>query len=262
LTERKDINEYLVLPILDGIEVLRAKNCTVRFPWHKHETYNISLVIKNTFTTELVAQTLAAPVGTIAITNPNELHATPCDHEMGNTFFTFYIPVPIIEQIAQDKNVVFVDKVVMDPILFNAFLSIAQGIFHGHENIEQRLIGVLRSLIQNHQTTSLTLESSDNAMRQFIYEIIEKGDFSLDQIGTQYGINKFKFIRLFKQETGLTPKRFLMLKKIEQSKTMLRAGYPIFDVAIECGFYDSSHFYKYFKQYTGVNPFDFQSAFK
>ncbi|MGY0408498.1 MAG: AraC family transcriptional regulator, partial [Polaribacter sp.] len=37
--------------------------------------------------------------------------------------------------------------------------------------------------------------------------------FSLDKTATQFGINKYKFIRLFKQETGLTPNHFVLLKK-------------------------------------------------
>jgi len=66
---------------------------------------------------------------------------------------------------------------------------------------------------------------------------------------------------LFKQETGLTPNNFILIKKIEQSKEMLKNGHPIFDVAIDCGFYDNSHFYKNFKRFIGVNPLEFQNAF-
>ena len=109
---------------------------------------------------------------------------------------------------------------------------------------------------------SETIVSPDDSLKQFIKEVITKTeDFSLHSIAAKYGINKYKFIRLFKQETGLSPKQFFLLKRIEKSKKMLRSGYPIFDVAIECGFYDSPHFYKYFKQYTGVSPLVFQSAF-
>ena len=72
-------------------------------------------------------------------------------------------------------------------------------------------------------------------------------------------MDKYKFLRLFKQETGLTPNNYVILRRIEQAKTMIshKRG-DLMDIAISSGFYDSAHFCREFKKYTGVTP----SAYK
>ncbi|GMN09254.1 AraC family transcriptional regulator [Croceitalea sp. MTPC9] len=260
MSRKKNINEYLKTPFLDGIELLNAQNCTVNFPLHKHETYNISLILKNTFCTELINKSFIAPTGSIAITNSNELHATPCDQTIGNSFFTFYIPPTVIKHLGVSDNIRFDDRVIYDTGIFSdlIWLSKRPNIFGAL--FEKKLIETLSTLLKKYEVSKTNKEDNEG-LKLFIKEVIAEEDFSLNDIASKYGINKYKFIRLFKQETGLTPKHFLMLRRIERSKTLLRAGNPIFDVAIDCGFYDCPHFYKYFKQYTGVNPLEFQSAF-
>ncbi|GMN07279.1 hypothetical protein MTsPCn5_26680 [Croceitalea sp. MTPC5] len=261
MKEEQNSNKYRKLNILDGIETLHAQNCTVNFPLHKHETYNISLILKNVFRTDLMTNSFLAPTASIAITNPNEFHATPCDTTGGNSFFTFYIPESIIAHLSDNHNFFIEDRVICNQSLFNEFLWLAK-IDNGHKpNFEERFLKTLKLLLNRCQVS--TLRRYDNSsIKLFIKEIIAETDsFSLEWINTKYGINKYKFIRLFKEEIGLTPKQFFLYTRIEKSKKMLQQGYPIMDVAIRCGFYDSPHFYKYFKQYTGVNPLEFQSAF-
>ena len=122
MSKQNNINEYLKTPYLDGIELFYAQNCTVDFPFHKHETYNISLILENTFRTDLKDKSFIAPSGSIAITNSNELHATPCDTVIGNSFFTFYIPPTVIKHIGGTDNINFDDKVIYHREIFNSLL--------------------------------------------------------------------------------------------------------------------------------------------
>ncbi|WP_394972182.1 AraC family transcriptional regulator [uncultured Croceitalea sp.] len=261
LIKETNINEYLKAPILDGIELLNAQNCTINFPLHKHETYNISLITKNNFHTDLIDRSFVASVGSIAITNPNELHATPCDSEIGNSFITFYVPPTLIKHLVGTNNIKLKKRVIYDKKLFSDFLWLSK---------KQHLLDVRFEIFFFNSLSVLLTKSGlnkndnrfDDSLRLFLKElIVNEENFSLTAIASKYGINKYKFIRLFKQETGLTPKQFVILKRIDKSKSLLRCGRPIFDVAIDCGFYDNAHFYKYFKQYTGVNPLEFQSTF-
>lgn len=254
-------NQYQKLAILDGIEVLKANHCKQSFPLHRHDTYNISLILENTFHTELQDRSLMAPVGAIAITNPDELHATPCDPDIGNSFFTFYVPPSIIEFILGSKDMTFEDKTICDQQIFQELLILADRANLNEVSFEKAFVETLKKLLLKYELHQMN-KKSKGSLAQFIKDIIADDErFSVKTICSRYGINQYKLIRLFKQETGLTPKHFFLLRRIEKSKTLLRAGHPIFDVALDCGFYDAPHFYKYFKQYTGVNPSDFQAAF-
>ncbi|MEM9680360.1 MAG: AraC family transcriptional regulator, partial [Bacteroidota bacterium] len=77
----KKTSEYYQLPILDGLELLNAKSHTLDFPFHTHSTFNITIALDTAFSIKLNDKLLKAPKGTLSITNPNEVHATPCDHD-------------------------------------------------------------------------------------------------------------------------------------------------------------------------------------
>ena len=118
LRNNVNINKYYKIPSLDGIEMFYAKNHKINFPFHTHNTYNISLILKNSFNLELTNKSYTASKGSIVITNPSELHATPCDIGIGTTFFTFYIPPSLISFINHNKFTFFKNKIIDDPKIF------------------------------------------------------------------------------------------------------------------------------------------------
>lgn len=260
MKNKTNINEYHRLPILDGLEILNANSCTLDFPFHAHDTFNISLILKNTFNTKLTDRNLQAPVGTICITNAKEVHATPCDNYIGNSFFTFYVSPDVIKKLNKNKDAFFKDNIIYDQNIFSELYYLSLNLKKTDIQFEERLKSALTSLISKYSDNKRNSKKRKQLFQSFINN--ESFDtFSLNQTASKFGISKYKFIRLFKQETGLTPNNFVLLKKIEQSKEMLKNGNPIFDVAIDCGFYDNSHFYKNFKRFIGVNPIEYQNAF-
>ena len=82
----------------------------------------------------------------------------------------------------------------------------------------------------------------------------------MQEAAGQLGIDKYKFLRLFKSQTGLTPNNYIILKKIEKSKAMLTEGHDLLAVAINLGFYDTAHFCKHFKKFTGTSPVAYQQS--
>ncbi|WP_422858857.1 AraC family transcriptional regulator [Flagellimonas sp. S174] len=255
-----DINEYHRLPVLDGLELLNAKSYTFDFPFHAHDTFNISLILKNTFNTKLADKHLKAPVGTICITNSKEVHATPCDNIIGNSFFTFYISPDVVKKLNNGQDVFFKDNIIYDQNIFSKLYFLSHNFNNSYVQLEKKLKSALTSIISKYSYQKEINYGTKQLFQSFINNT-SFDTFSLGKTASQFGINKYKFIRLFKQETGLTPNNFILLKKIEQSKEMLKNGKPIFNVAIDCGFYDNSHFYKNFKRFIGVNPLEYQNAF-
>lgn len=259
MTSKKNISEYHQLPILDGLELLNAKSHTLDFPFHTHNTFNIALILDTTFNTKLNDRFLKAPKGTLSITNPNEVHATPCDQDLGNSFFTYYVSPEAIKDFNNGQSVFFEDKIIYDQNIFNELAFLSSKYNKKNFEFENRLIVTLKLLVSKYASIKPHSYNTTKLFQSFLNEA-QFDNFSLDKTATQFGISKYKFIRLFKQETGLTPNNYVLLKRIEKSKKMLKKGKPIFDVAIDCGFYDTSHFYKNFKRFTGVNPLDYQNA--
>ncbi len=56
-------------------------------------------------------------------------------------------------------------------------------------------------------------------------------------------------------------KTFRLNCRIELAKKLLQKGFGLSQVALECGFFDQSHFHRHFKAITTVTPKEYQVNF-
>ncbi|BAY62796.1 putative transcriptional regulator [Calothrix brevissima NIES-22] len=116
---------------------------------------------------------------------------------------------------------------------------------------------------RNHQFR----EYKDGLSRQKLRQVTEyiqehlAENLSLSEIANELGMSQYYFCHLFKRSTGISPHQYLIRQRIEQAKHLLRQpGRTITSVALDCGFANQSHFAKYFRQYTGMNPKQFRKS--
>ena len=85
-------------------------------------------------------------------------------------------------------------------------------------------------------------------------------DISLTQLATVAGMSAHYFAELFRQSTGHAPYRYVLLRKIERAKQILRHPQrSVLDVALDVGFQNPSHFARTFRKFVGVSPSQFRS---
>lgn len=77
---------------------------------------------------------------------------------------------------------------------------------------------------------------------------------SLDDLCEQANTTKFHLIRQFKKQYGLPPRQYILNVRVNVAKHLLALGWPLAAAALESGFYDQSHFTRFFRAYTGVTP--------
>jgi len=69
------------------------------------------------------------------------------------------------------------------------------------------------------------------------------------------GLSVRHFARVFRQEMGETPHRWLTARRLARAAELLRQGHmPLAQIAQSCGFAGQSHFCKCFRQLTGQTP--------
>jgi AraC-like DNA-binding protein len=249
----KVMNTYHKLEILDGVELLNAQHNTTNFPFHTHTTFNIALILDQTFYTKLNDKFLQAPTGTLSITNPEEVHATPCEKKIGNSFFTFYISPDLIKSLNKNQDVFFEDKIIYDDALFRELYFLSINFETLNFNFANRLVAAMKLLVVKYGKSIEFKHHQKRLFERFLEEETFR-KFSLEKTASSFGLDKYKFLRLFKQETGLTPNNYIILKRIEESKRLLETDTDMLEIAVETGFYDLPHFYKKFKEFTGVTP--------
>ncbi|MCR5061594.1 MAG: AraC family transcriptional regulator [Saccharofermentans sp.] len=73
------------------------------------------------------------------------------------------------------------------------------------------------------------------------------------------GLSEAYLSRLFKKETGLPVSRYILLKKIDTAKNMLRySDYPIMHISNSLAFPSQSYFTRVFTNETGMTPGKFR----
>lgn len=95
-------------------------------------------------------------------------------------------------------------------------------------------------------------------LKQRVCEFIESHldeKISLDVLASVAGLSAFHFARAFRQSVGVPPHGYLLQRRLERVKQMLRdSKLPLSEIALAAGFSDQSHLARHFRRVTGISP--------
>lgn len=78
---------------------------------------------------------------------------------------------------------------------------------------------------------------------------------SITQLAAYHSLCATHFSKLFHRHHGVSPRTFLQDARLQHAKEQLLGGeLPVKEIALQCGFVDSAHFCKTFKDATGLTP--------
>ncbi|RZL09033.1 MAG: AraC family transcriptional regulator [Rubrivivax sp.] len=80
------------------------------------------------------------------------------------------------------------------------------------------------------------------------------GPRSVAEVARQCGLSRGHFAAAFKASTGRTPYQWLLVRKIDKAKMLLKRGLPLAGIALDCGFADQAHLTRVFSTTVGVTP--------
>jgi len=85
---------------------------------------------------------------------------------------------------------------------------------------------------------------------------------SISSLADQTGLTSRRFAQLFQAQTGVTPKVFHRLQRFHLALEMIHGNCQVdwSDLALQCGYYDQSHFDHNFKEFSGFTPSDYLAA--
>jgi AraC family transcriptional regulator len=86
-------------------------------------------------------------------------------------------------------------------------------------------------------------------------------DIRLSELAEAAGLSEFHFAKLFKQSTGASPHQYILQRRLERAKQLLRnPTLSLSDISLEVGFADQSHFTNVFRRFVGATPSRFRST--
>lgn len=156
---------------------------------------------------------------------------------------------------------------VLDPMLEQLSIALTTALRDGTAGDElyvdtlAQMMGV--HLARSHSSQSRPVrtppvQTMSGARMRRVIEYIEEhldGNLSLEAMAAEVEISPVYLARAFKGAIGQSPHRYVLARRIDRAKELLRnTDMPVVDVALSVGFSSQSHLSHWFQRYVGVSP--------
>ena len=86
--------------------------------------------------------------------------------------------------------------------------------------------------------------------------IAQPATVKIAEVSGKTGFSTRRFIELFKQHVGMTPKLFCRVRRFQKVLHRITSGKPVdwSGVALDGGYFDQAHFIHDFRAFSGINP--------
>jgi AraC-like DNA-binding protein len=85
---------------------------------------------------------------------------------------------------------------------------------------------------------------------------------SLDELASELQMSKCHLARCFERALGVPPHRYRRLLRLQAARRLLEAGFSVGEAASETGFADAPHLTRAFRDWLGVSPAAWGSAWR
>ena len=134
------------------------------------------------------------------------------------------------------------------------------------DSVEQAMaVALVEGHAVRHRSVQIYQSGLGAARVRRIKELVDakmENDLSLDEMAQSVGLSTAHFARMFRKSTGETPHQFVVHRRIERAKAMLRdRATRVLDVAVACGFKTQQHFAQVFRDVCGATPTRYRQDF-
>lgn len=259
-------------PALAGVELLQARYIKQRFTPHVHEGFVFTVIEHGAQRFRHRGAEHLAPVGSMVLINPDEVHTGSSAHEQGWLYRAFY-PAPaqvngVLDELGLAHRGLpsFAASVLQDVELHRAFGQLHRLLDSDASMLQQQTAWreTLLMLFQRHagvrQAAVAGLEPRAVSLAKELLAARLGEPPSLEELAAAVNLSPFHFARVFRRATGLPPHAWLQQRRLEQARALLRDGCAPLSVALQLGFADQSHLTRQFKQVYGVGPGEYRKA--
>ncbi len=250
-------------------------------------TYTLKYVIEGTKHYQFNNQNVRVSKNQYLLLNENKTIQTEAEKgtkglsfflspELANEIYSYHtrdasqeFPLEFYEcaQLKSDNSVgLWLDKITnqlaQDPFVFNQniddlFLKLSEAIIKEQIAVNGKFINL--NIIK--YNTKRELYKFISLAKEFINDNSSNA-ISLDLISNNIGVSKYYLHRVFSEITGCTPLEYLTYTRLEKAKNKLQYSKDsIFEIAIECGFENTSYFSTVFKKHFGCSPSHYRTSY-
>lgn len=260
LCELPGQDAILSAPSNPGLERIEARFAGDGYDLHRHDTYAIGMTLHGVQTFWYRGQRRYSLPGNIIVLHPDEIHDGGAGTDDGLRYRMLYLEPSLALQSLRAGSLPFVkDPVFADPAMA-AILSAAL------DNLDEELDELAVDDIISRLTQGLARHARQNvkplgpaAVRQteLARDYLEEHALRLVRSGeleAVSGLDRYTLSRHFRALYATSPHRFLLMRRLQRAREMIKAGHPLAEIAAAAGFTDQSHLNRQFKKAFGLTP--------
>lgn len=233
---------------------------------HAHDTFSIGAITggHSTYLNGRVQEQVGA--GAVVVINPEDVHAcNPIDHQPWS-YRMFYVDASWLTDLQHELGFshgcgfrAFSTTMTTRPDLYaglNRLYAICTDERADHLRKHSAALTFFSEVQQTLDPAPAVAGSPNRKLVRAADYIRENCTRSLKlaEICAAADLSASYLIRSFKDRYGMTPHAYLINCRIEYSRSELRRGRAIADVAIEAGFSDQAHLQRTFRQFVAATP--------
>lgn len=255
---------FFIHPNLPFAELRHSRSSTAAFKPHMLQSLSIGAVDEGEVVYTIDGQAARLAPGALSVVNPETLHTCNPATDKGRSYYMLHLAVDWCLRVQQamwavDRFVGVETSLIEDRPLYAQFCQAMESLKDAQIHLEAKeqtlfdLVVAVFSAARRPRAGLKTRAANIEKLKALLAADLQR-DLPLNALAETIGTNPYRLIRSFKAATGITPHAYRMNCRIEQARALLRQGRDIAETALECGFFDQSHFHRYFKAMTTVTP--------
>ena len=264
--------EFFKSDHVPSLTVLKAAIGDFSYDRHAHEEYALGVTLAGRQDFFSGGQFHRSPPGNVILFNPEDVHDGHSGGEQALDYLMVYVHPDQVAPLFEDalgrplaSPFRSQSTLIQDSRLRPAILNVARMVTHQVGSCidqENALSHVVERMVQlgGNMASSPVARRPDallNHAKAYIHEHLET-DISLDDISNAAHLSKYHFLRLFRQQFGMTPHQYVINCRVNAARAALDQGAPLTEIALRFGFTDLSHFNRRFKRIYGMTPYQYQ----
>ena len=242
---------------VDGIEVVVADSA-LAFGRHTHDDFGIGLIERGAQKSASGRGVVEAGPGDIITVNPGEVHDGKPFDASGRRWRMLYVePARLLDaarDVAPGVSFEFTAPVIRDAVLADRFRALFNAVTMDDAlPADTTLLALAAQLVQPVPRGRPALVAGVLAARERIDDD-PATPLTLADMAAAAGLGRYQFLRAFTRLTGLPPHAYLLQRRVQQARGLVRGGMALADAAMASGFADQSHMTRCFTRSFGLTP--------